>query len=159
MLSKLSTMRSMELMRCELSLLSSPSDTLVRNCAISISIRSVMPSYFFIRSNISSNSFSLALSRFGKMPYIRTTRCEKCSISFCADCMLSSAVLRYPPVMNFRRVSGSVSSAGVFTIQFTIFISKGMKKASITVFTTLNKVWNSVMARGNAAAIWLFGER
>ena len=38
-------MRSMELMRCELSLLSSPSDTLVRNEAISNSILSVMPAY------------------------------------------------------------------------------------------------------------------
>ena len=86
-------MRSIELIRCEACSLTSPDPTRVRNLLISISIRSVMPSYLAMRCIASSNSWSfLAVRSDGRKVYIRSTRFENSSISFLALCKLSSAV-------------------------------------------------------------------
>ena len=104
MLSRLSTTQSMALMRWEPSCDMSPSDMWVRNCEISISMRSVISSYFSMRFSVASNSSSsLAVRSAGRNVYMRSTRFENSAISRSAAWMFSSGVLVQLPPMYFRR--------------------------------------------------------
>ena len=76
-------MRSMDETRCEPSEERSAAAVLVRYLAISISMRSEMPSYCSMRSKILLNSSSsLAVRRLGRKVNMRSIRLEKFCISF-----------------------------------------------------------------------------
>ena len=71
----------------------------VRNWEISISMRSVISSYFSMRSKVRLNSSSsLAVRRGGRKVYMRRTRLENSVISRSAACMLISAVFIQLPI-------------------------------------------------------------